>query len=102
MSNVVLVVGLLGAGEDVKGDGRFRLIRSVPRDDLKEVTGLTMSPGGKFLYAAARQSACVFIFARGQETGKLEHEQTIASRDLLAGTTSLTLSDCPIRGTIGV
>jgi len=92
MSTLVLMVGMIGAAPEDKGDGRLKLVEAVPRDDLGAVTGLAIDPDGKFLYAASWQSATVTGFARDAKTGKLDPRQTIFSPDALAGTTSLTVS----------
>jgi 6-phosphogluconolactonase (cycloisomerase 2 family) len=92
LSALVLVVGMLGAAPDAKGDGRLKLVEAVPRDDLGAVTGVVIAPDGKFLYAASWQSATVVGFARDSKTGKLDPRQTIFAPDSLAGTTSLAVS----------
>jgi 6-phosphogluconolactonase (cycloisomerase 2 family) len=92
LSPLLLVVCMAGAPQDEKGDGRLRLVESVPRDDLTAVTGLSIGPDGKFLYAASFQSASATVFARDPMAGTLDHRQTTTSGEILAGTTSLTVS----------
>src|SRR4051794_15848814 len=88
MSTLTLVAGLMGADDK----GRLKLVESVPRDDLVAVTGVAISPDGKYLYSASWQAATLSTFARDAKTGKLEHKQTLSSPELLAGSTSVTVS----------
>jgi 6-phosphogluconolactonase (cycloisomerase 2 family) len=53
---------------------------------------VTVSPDGKFAYAASWRPATVTGFARDPGSGKLEHKQTISDADALGGTTSIALS----------
>lgn len=89
---LVLCVGLFGAAPDEGGRGRLKLVESVPRDDLTAVVSATISPDGRFLYAASWQEATVTAFARDPQTGRLVHKQTVADGDVLAGATALALS----------
>ncbi|MCA1686695.1 MAG: lactonase family protein [Planctomycetia bacterium] len=81
----------LAAEPEKVGEGRLRFVESVPRLELDGVVSATISPEGKFLYAASWKAGSVTAFARDPQSGKVEHKQTISNANL-AGTTSLSLS----------
>ena len=98
MSVLMLGVGFVGAAagqaekEKGQGEGRLKLVETVPRDDLDGVVTPTLSADGKFLYAASWKAASIAVFGRNADSGKLEHKQTIADNEALEGTTGVSIS----------
>ena len=77
----LLLVALLGATRDDKGEGRLKHVEAEVRDDLDGVVTAAISNDGKFLYASAWKGGTLVVFARDAATGKLDHKQTIADTD---------------------
>jgi len=89
---LALGTGMLVAAEEKKGDGRLKLVESVPRDELNTVVRTAISQDGKFLYAASWRIAALNVYARDPKTGRLENKQTITDVNNLAGATDVRLS----------
>jgi 6-phosphogluconolactonase (cycloisomerase 2 family) len=72
--------------------GRLAFTESVGRDSLKTVVSVSLSPDGKFAYAAGYQARAITAFRRDAKTGGLTLLQTFEDKELLNGVTALRLS----------
>lgn len=62
--------------------GRLIQVQKVQAESLRSATSVTVSPDGKFVYAAAFNSDAVTVFKRHSGTGELEADYTFTGPNL--------------------
>lgn len=71
----------------------IRIVEKIPSKLLENVTSVSISGDGKFLYASAFAVNTLSVYSIQAETGKLTPVQTVTHEDDLGGAVSVRLSD---------
>lgn len=74
-------------------DRSIRIVEKVPSEFLENVTSVSISDDGKFLYASAFAVSTLSVYAIDPENGKLSNVETITDEDDLKGAVSIRLCD---------